>query len=169
VLRAEKIKVVDQLKEIFSNHTAVVLAHYHGLNMKQISELRKDMRDQGIKFMVSKNSLMKIAIKDTDFSALEEHLNGPTVIAASTDPVAVTKTLTKFIKENKQLKLIGAIVDNKTLGVEAIRVLSKMPSLDELRAKIVSLLSTPATSVASVLVAPAIKVARVLSVYSKQQ
>lgn len=168
MLRSEKIKVVDDLKEMFSGHTSAAIAHYHGLNMSQITELRNRLREAGIRFMIAKNSLAKIAVNDNKFSELDEHLTGPTAIAVSNDPVALAKILSQFVEENEQLKLIGAIVDGQWLNVNGIKTLSKMPSLDELRAKIIALLVTPATSIASILVAPATKVARVVSAYSEK-
>lgn len=169
MLREEKVTLVEKLKDILDSNTAVVLSHYQGLNMQQMTSLRQKMHDSGIKCMIIKNTLVKLAIKGTDFSALESHLKGPTIISASTDPVAVAKILSEFSKDNDKLKLISAIVDNKILDVSEITLLSKMPSLDELRAKIVGLLNAPATSLATVLNAPATQVARVTSLYAQKE
>ncbi len=168
MLREEKVNLVQSLKEMLSNSTAVILSHYHGLNMRQITDLRKNMHSQNISFMVVKNTLLKLAIQDTEFSELDQYLTGPVAVSASSDPVAVAKMLANFAKENEQLKLVGAVVDKKTLDVQAIKALSKMPSLDELRAKIIGLLNAPATSLVSVLSAPGMQVARVISLYSQQ-
>lgn len=168
MLREEKVNLVQSLKEMLSNSTAVILSHYHGLNMRQITDLRKNMHSQNISFMVVKNTLLKLAIQDTEFSELDQYLTGPVAVSASSDPVAVAKMLANFAKENEQLKLVGAVVDKKTLDVQAIKALSKMPSLDELRAKIIGLLNAPATSLVSVLSAPGTQVARVISLYSQQ-
>lgn len=168
MLRSEKFEVVDNLKKIFSENSAVIVTHYHGLSMSQLTELRSKMYDDGMRFMITKNTLAKIAVKDTQLSGLESHFNGPTAIAIAKDPVGVTKVLTDFVKKNEELKLVAAVVDNQLLDVSGITALSKMPSLDELRAGIISLFSAPARSIASVLSAPAGQIARVTSAYSKK-
>ena len=167
MLRENKIKAVSELAQSFSEYSSLIITHYHGLTVKQITDLRSQMFDAGIRFQVIKNRLVKIALKDTDFASLESDFVGPTAIALSNDPVAVAKILVDFVKGNEQLKLIRGIVDGAEMDVEGIKQLSKMPSLDELRAKLIALLQTPASSVASVLTAPTTSVVRVVSAYSE--
>lgn len=167
MLRSEKTEVVENLKDMFLNNSAVVLAHYHGLTVDQMTSLRNKMRESGVKMVVAKNTLAKIAVQGTSFADLERHLGGPTAIAASNDPVAVTKIINSFSEENEQLKLIGAVVDGRSIDLAGIKQIAKMPSLDDLRAKIIGLLKAPASSIASIIAAPAGKVARVISAYSQ--
>lgn len=167
MLREKKVEVVKELAQDFTDYNSLIITHYHGLTVKQITELRSQLFECGIKFLVVKNRLVKLALKDSSFVSLESNFSGPTAIALSNDPVAVSKILMNFSKENQQLKLIKGFVEGAELDSEGIKTLSKMPSLDELRAKIISLLQTPATSLASVLTAPASSVVRVVSAYSE--
>ncbi|MCH9754033.1 MAG: 50S ribosomal protein L10 [Alphaproteobacteria bacterium] len=167
MLRERKIEVVKELTQDFTDFNSLIITHYHGLTVKQVTELRTKLFEVGVKFIVVKNRLVKLALKDSNFVALESNFSGPTAIALSNDPVAVAKILIDFSKENEELKLIKGFVEGSELDLEGIKTLSKMPSLDELRAKIISLLQTPASSVASVLTAPSSSVVRVVSAYSE--
>lgn len=167
MLREKKTQVVSDLTQYFSEYSALIITHYHGLTVQQMTDLRSKFFEAGIRFMVIKNRLVKIALKESDFSSLESDFSGPTAIALSNDPVAVAKVLVDFAKENEQLKLIKGFVDGSEVDPEGIKTLSKMPSLDELRAKLIALLQTPASSLASVLTAPSSSVVRVVSAYSE--
>lgn len=168
MLRSEKTEVVESLKAIFSNNSSVILAHYHGLTVDQMTSLRSRMREGGVEIVVAKNTLAKLAIQGSAFSDLEKHFNGPTAIAASNDAVAVAKIINTFSEENDKLKLIGAIIDGRSVDPMGIKQVAKMPSLDELRAKILRLILAPASSIASIIAAPGGKIARVLSAYSEK-
>jgi len=168
VLRDKKIETVKRLKELFCSHDSVFLAHYHGLNVAQITELRSKMYEGKIVFFITKNNLTKIGVKDSEFGDLTDSLTGPLAIAISNDPVSTAKILVDFANENEQLKLIGAKAFGERINYEGIQSLSKMPSLDELRAKLIALIQTPARSIASILVAPATTLTRVFSEYSNK-
>jgi large subunit ribosomal protein L10 len=162
VLRAEKAEIVDDLRGIFNDAGVVVVTHYMGLNVAELQQLRVQMRDEGARFRVTKNRLAKLAIDGTPFSPIGELLTGPTAIAYSPDPVAAAKVISAFAKKNDKLKIVGAGYAGTLLDADAVRALAELPSLDELRAKLLSLLNTPATRIAGVLQAPAGQLARVL-------
>ena len=166
MLREEKVSVVKELTQDFTDYTSMIITHYHGLSVKQMTELRAKLFVIGVKFLVVKNRLVKIALKGGDFSSVEDNFVGPTAVILSNDPVAVAKVLVEFVGQNEALKLIKGIVYGTEVNSEGIKALSKMPSLDELRAKLIALLQTPATSLASVLTAPAGNLVRVVSAYS---
>lgn len=168
MLREKKVETVDKLKKLFTSCESVFITHYHGLSVSQISGLRSKMHESKIDFFVVKNSLTKIGVKGSKFEDLTESFSGPVAIAVSDDPVLAAKILVEFSKDNEQLKLIGAKVFGEQVDYDGIKSLSKMPSLDELRAKLISLIQTPAKSLASIVVAPATTVARVFSVYSNK-
>ena len=166
MLREKKSTVVANLKEDFASFDSVFITHYHGLNVSQISDLRAKMREKGFKFFVMKNTLLRLGAANSEFTDLSEKFSGPGALAASNDPIATAKILVAFATENEKLQLIAAKVFGKEVGADGIKALSKMPSLDELRATLISLIQTPARNIASILQAPASKVARVLNAYS---
>ncbi|NRA74237.1 MAG: 50S ribosomal protein L10 [Rickettsiales bacterium] len=169
MLRERKIQTVEKLKELFGSVGSVFITHYHGLNVVQLNDLRTKMRQHQVKFLVTKNNLAKLGLKGSEFEDLIDSFNGPVAVALSEDPVSAAKILVEFAKDNEQLKLVEAKVFGNKIDSKGINTLSKMPSLDELRAKLVSLIQTPARSLASILVAPSTTLARVLSVYSNKQ
>jgi len=162
VLRAEKNEIVDDLRGIFNDAGVVVVTHYMGLNVAELQQLRVQMRDVGAQFRVTKNRLAKLAIDGTSFAPIGDLMTGPTAIAFSADPVAAPKVVSAFAKKNDKLKIIGAGYEGALLDPDAVRALAELPSLDELRAKLLSLINTPATRIAGVLQAPAGQLARVL-------
>ena len=168
MLKEKKIETVGKLKELFASSGSVFIAHYHGLGVSQINGLRSKMHENKIKFFVAKNSLIKIGIKGTKFEDLDESFSGPTAIVVSDDPILAAKILVKFSSENEQLKLIGAKAFGEQIDYKGIKSLSAMPSLDELRAKLISLIQIPARSLATIMVAPATTMARVVSAYSNK-
>lgn len=169
MLKEKKLQTVKKLKDLFGSVDSLFITHYHGLNVVQLSGLRAKMRENQIKFLVTKNNLAKLSVKGSQFEDLTDSFVGPVAVAVSNDPITTAKILVEFIKDNEQLKLIGARVFGDQVDPAGIKVLSKMPSLDELRAKLISLIQTPARSIASILPVPATQVARVLSMYSKKQ
>jgi large subunit ribosomal protein L10 len=163
--RAQKKAYVDYLNGELADAASVVVVHYKGLSVDEINELRSKIREAGASFKVTKNTLAKLALKGTQYESISEHLSGPTAIGYSDDPVAPAKALVKFANENDKLQVLGGAFGEQALDVNGVTELSKMPSLDELRAKIVGMLNTPATRIAGVLQAPAGQLARVCGAY----
>jgi large subunit ribosomal protein L10 len=168
VERVQKKVVVSELKDQLIASHSVVLMHYQGLTVDEITKLRRKMRGQGASFKVTKNSLARLAVAGTNFDKLTSLLNGPTAIAFSDDPIAAARSAVQFSNENDKLVILGGMVDDQVLDAKGVKALATMPSLDELRAKIIGILSTPATRVAGVLQAPAGQLARLFSAYAKK-
>jgi large subunit ribosomal protein L10 len=166
--RVAKEELVSELHDVFEENSTVVITHYSGMTVDDMTDLRGKMRDAGASFKVTKNRLTRLALAGTKFEGLTDMFVGPTAIACSEDPVAAAKVVAEYAKTNKKLILVGGCMDDKILDVEGVKVLASMPSLDELRGKLVGLLSAPATKIAGVLQAPAGQVARVISARSKQ-
>ena len=164
--RAAKKELVTALNEVFKTSNVVVVAHYAGLTVSQMQTLRKQMKQAGASVKVAKNRLAKIALEGTDASAVVPLLKGPTVIAYSGDPVAAPKVATDFAKANEKFVILGGAMGKTALNPDGVKALAALPSLDELRAKIVGLLQAPATKVVRLLNAPATKVARVVHAYA---
>lgn len=166
--RAEKSELITAMNQVFSDAGAVVVAHYAGLSVAEMTALRAKMRDAGAGVKVAKNRLAKLALKGTDAETIADLLKGPTVIAYSKDPVAAPKAATDFAKTNDKLVILGGSLGRTSLNPEGIKALASLPSLDELRGKLVGLISSPATRVAQVVAAPAAQVARVVGAYAKK-
>jgi len=164
--RAEKSDFVEKLNTVFSSAGVVVVAHYSGLNVADMTSLRARVRDAGAGAKVVKNRLAKLAARGTDAEKIAELFNGPTMIAYSDDPVAAPKVFVDFAKDNEKLVVLGGAMGSTALDANGVKALASLPSLDELRAKLVGMISTPATRVAQVLQAPAAQVARVLGAYA---
>lgn len=162
MLRAEKTRIVDELGSIFKEAEVVVVTHYMGMTVAEVTDLRRQMRDVGASFRVTKNRLAKLAVVDTAYAPLGDLLTGPTAIAYSSDPVAAPKVIAAFAKKNDKLKIVGGGYGGNLLDVAAVQTLAELPSLDELRAKLLSLINTPATRLVSLLQAPGGQIARVL-------
>ena len=161
--RSEKKDFVSNLKEDFSNATSVIVAEYSGLTVNETEQLRKEMRDNGAKFKVTKNRLTKLAISDTQFKDISNLFNGPTAIAYSADPVAPAKVAVTFEKKFENFKILGGGYNGEEIDKNKIDFLAKLPSLDELRSKLISLISTPAQKIASIAVEPSSMVVRLLN------
>jgi large subunit ribosomal protein L10 len=166
--RAAKKELVTTLHGVFKGTSVVVVAHYSGLNVAQMQNLRKQMKQAGAAVKVAKNRLAKLALEGTDAAAIVPLLKGPTVIAYSGDPVAAPKVATDFAKTNDKFVILGGAMGKTALDPNAVKALASLPSLDELRAKIVGLIQAPATKIAQVVNAPAAKVARVVQAYAKK-
>ena len=167
--REEKRALVDSLQAEFADSAVCVVTHYQGLTVSQMEVLRGKVREGGARFRVTKNRLTRLALKETPFEGLTDLFTGPTAIATSSDPVAAAKACADFAKTNDKLVILGAAMQGKVLDAEGVIALAKMPSLDELRARLVGLISTPAQRVASVTQAPAGQLARVLRAYADSQ
>lgn len=166
--RAEKQQLVTTLTEVFQNTSVVVVAHYSGLTVAQMSKLRRQMKAQGATVKVAKNRLAKIALEGSDVAHVASLLKGPTVIAYSNDPVAAPKVAVEFAKANDKFVILGGAMGKTALNADGVKALATMPSLDELRAKLVGLIQAPATKIAQLTTAPAAKLARVFGAYAKQ-
>ena len=166
--RAAKKESITELSGVFKTSNTVVVAHYSGLSVAQMQTLRKQMKLAGAQVKVAKNRLAKIALKDTDAVALAPLLKGPTVLAYSGDPVAAPKVAVDFAKANEQFVILGGSMGKTALDLNGIKALASLPSLDELRGKIVGLLVSPATKIAQLINAPAAKVARVVQAYASK-
>lgn len=166
--RSGKQKLVSEIKETLSDAQLVVITHQSGLTVAQVSDLRRKMRAAGAGYKVAKNRLTMLALKGTKYEGLEKLLKGPTAIAFSSDPIAAAKVAVTFAKGNEKLKIVGGSMGADLLGPDAVKALAALPSLDELRARLVGMLQTPATRVATVLQAPAGQLARVFGAYAKK-
>ena len=166
--RAQKSELVSGLGEVFSNTGVVVVAHYSGLNVAQMTALRSRMRDAGASLKVAKNRLVKLALKGTDAEHISDLFQGPTVIAYSADPVAAPKVAADFAKTNDKFVILGGAMGRTNLDRQGVEALATLPSLDELRARLVGMINTPATRLAVVLQAPAGQLARVFGAYAKK-
>lgn len=166
--RAEKAAAVADLNGVFKAANTVVVAHYAGLTVAQMQSLRKQARQAGASVKVAKNRLAKIALEGTDAASIGPLLKGPTVIAYSSDPIAASKVSTDFAKANEKFVILGGVMGKTTLDPNGVKALASLPSLDELRAKIVGLIQAPATKIAQVINAPAAKVARVVQAYANK-
>jgi large subunit ribosomal protein L10 len=166
--RAEKKELVATLNEVFKASSVVVVAHYSGLTVAQLQTLRKQMKQAGASVKVAKNRLAKIALEGTDVASIAALMKGPTLIAYSGDPVAAPKVAVDFAKGNEQFVILGGAMGKTSLNPDGVKALASLPSLDELRAKLVGLVQAPATKVAQLANAPAAKVARVVQAYANK-
>lgn len=167
--RAQKQELIGTMHTSFSEAGIVIVSHYKGLTVAQADELRGKVRAAGAKFKVTKNRLTKLALADTAYAPLADMFTGPTAIAyANDDPVGVSKALTEFAKKNEAFVILGGALGAQSLKVKDIEALAELPSLDELRAKLVGMIKTPATRIACVLQAPGSQVARVISAHAAQ-
>jgi len=164
--RAEKKELVAELNGVFSKTSVVVVAQYSGLTVAQMQILRKQMRQAGATVQVAKNRLAKIALEGTAVASIGPLLKGPTLIAYSDDPVAAPKVAVGFAKDHEKFVLLGGAMGVTALNPEGVKALASMPSLDELRAKLVGLIQAPATKLAQLSTAPAAKLARVFKAYA---
>ena len=167
--RQQKEAVVDALHETFANATSVVVSHQTGLTVAQITDLRGQMREAGAGFKVTKNRLAKRALDGTPFEGIADLFQGPTTIAYSDDPVAAAKVAVKYAGGNDKFEVVGGGLDGKALSADEVKALAALPGIDELRAKIVGMIATPATRIAQVATAPAGQLARVFGAYGSSE
>jgi large subunit ribosomal protein L10 len=167
--RSQKAESVAQLNATFNEVGVVVITRNLGLSVAQSTVLRTKVREAGASYKVAKNRLAKLAIKDTDYAGLDEMLTGPTAIAASVDPVAAAKAVVDFAKTTDKIEIVGGSMGAQVLNAEGVKALASMPSLDELRAKLVGLVQAPATKIAQLSTAPAAKLARVFGAYAAKE
>ena len=167
--RGQKAAAVADLKQTFSEVGVVVVTRNLGLTVAQSTQLRTKMREAGASYKVSKNKLAKIALDGTDYLSLGDLLTGPVGLATSIDPVAAAKVVVDFAKTNDKLEIVGGAMGATALNVEGVKALATLPSLDELRAKIVGLIQAPAQKLASITQAPAGQLARVFGAYGAKE
>ena len=166
--RSQKAESVAQLNAVFNEAGVVVVTRNLGLTVAQSTALRGKMREAGASYKVAKNRLAKLAIKDTAYAGIDEFLTGPTAIAASADPVAAAKAVVDFAKTTDKIEIVGGSMGANVLDADGVKALASMPSLDELRAKLIGLVQAPATKIAQLATAPAAKLARVFGAYAKE-
>jgi large subunit ribosomal protein L10 len=167
--RAQKAAAVAELKQTFSEVAVVVVTRNHGMTVAQSTTLRNKMREAGATYKVSKNKLARIALDGTDYLSLSDMLTGPVGLATSTDPVAAAKVAVEFAKTTDKFEIVGGAMGATALDMAGVQALATMPSLDELRAKIVGLIVAPATKIATITQAPAAQLARVLKAYAEKE
>ena len=167
--RSQKADAVAALNATFNEVGVVVITRNLGMTVAQTTALRVKMRDAGASFKVSKNSLAKLAIQDTKYAGIGDMLTGPVALATSVDPVAAAKIAVEFAKTNDKLEILGGAMGSLILNADGIKALATMPSLDELRAKLIGLVQAPATKIAQVVTAPAAKLARVFGAYATKE
>ena len=166
--RAEKREFVTGLNEAFQGAGSVVVAHYAGITVAQMNDLRSKMRAAGGTVKVAKNRLAKIALQGTESEKIIDLFKGQTLIAFSEDPIAAPKVASDFAKGNDKLVILGGSMGPTLLNPDSVKALASLPSLDELRARLVGMIATPATRIAQVVNAPAASVARVIGAYARK-
>jgi large subunit ribosomal protein L10 len=166
--RAAKSEMVSTLGAIFKATEVIVVAHYSGLTVAQMQTLRRQMKQAGATVKVAKNRLATIALEGSDVASIAPLMKGPTLIAFSGDPVAAPKVAVDFAKTHDRFVILGGAMGKTTLDPNAVRALASLPSLDELRAKIIGVIQAPATKIARLVNAPAAKVARVVQAYASK-
>ena len=164
--RSQKADSVAQLNAVFKEAGVVVVTRNLGMTVAQSTDLRSKMREAGASYKVAKNRLATLATKDTDYDGIADYLSGPTALAYSTDPVAAAKAVVDFAKTTDKIEIVGGSMGGQLLDEAGVKALASMPSLDELRAKLVGLVNAPATKIAQVVNAPAAKLARVFGAYA---
>ena len=166
--RSQKADLVDELKQVFTETSVVVITRNNGLSVAQSTDLRLKMRDAGAQYKVAKNRLALIALDGTRYSPIGDLLKGPTALATSVDPVAAAKVAVDFAKTNDKFEIVGGAMGDTVLDVNGIKALAALPSLDELRARIVGLIQAPATKIARTVSEPGAQLARVFGAYAAQ-
>jgi large subunit ribosomal protein L10 len=167
--RSQKADLIATLNKTFKGAELVIVTQQTGLTVSEITDLRRQMRAAGAGLKVSKNRLTRRALEGTRFQGLSDLFKGPTAVAYSTDPVAAAKITVGFADKNEKLKIVGGSLGERKLDVAAIKALATLPSLDEMRARVVGLIAAPATRLATVLQAPAAQLARVVGAHARKQ
>ena len=165
--RSQKSETVASLNAVLNEAGVVVVTRNLGLTVAQSTALRGKIRDAGASYKVAKNSLAKLALKDTDYVGLNDLLTGPTALASSVDPVAAAKAVVEFAKTNDKIEIVGGSMGTLVLDADGVKALASMPSLDQLRGTLIGLVQAPATKIAQLVTAPAAKLARVFNAYAE--
>ena len=164
----KKKTYIEEMKDFFKKTGSVLVTHYQGLTVKQLDELRSEMRKHGVLFKITKNRITKLALKKTKCKDISDLFSGPTAVAFSKDAISSAKILARFSKNNENLKIIGGIMGNEILKIEDIQRIATFPSLEESRAKIIGILTSSAQKIISILLAPGSKIAILAHEKSKQ-
>ena len=167
--RAEKKQLVATLHQVFKTTGVIVVAHNKGLTVNQVNDLRNKMSQAGATIKVAKNRLAKLALDGTDAHGIKDLFTGPTMVAYAADPVSAPKVASAFAKGNEKFVLLGGALGKTVMDAAAVKALADLPSLDELRGKLIGMIQTPATRIAGVLQAPASQLARVLNAYATKE
>jgi large subunit ribosomal protein L10 len=167
--RAEKRDVVSALHDVFAKTGVVVVAHYAGLSGADMTKLRSDMRDAGGRVKVAKNKLVKLALDGTDAKGISDLMTGPTCLAYSDDPVSAPKVAVKFAKGNEKFVILGGAMGTTVLDAQAVNSLAELPSLDELRGKLIGLIQAPASKIARTVNEPGAQLARIFAAYGAKE
>ena len=157
--KERKKTYIEEMKSFFNKNSSVFVTHYQGLTVKQIDELKKEMRKHGVLFKITKNRITKLALEGTKYKKLENLFSGPTAVAFSEDAITSAKILTKFAKKNSNLKIIGGIMEEEPLSVEEVEKIATLPTLEEARANILGILKVSAEKIVSILLEPSSKIA----------
>lgn len=166
--KAEKRELVSTMNEVLKDSSVIVVAHYAGLTVAELTALRGKARQVGVSVKVAKNRLVKLALQGTDAAHISDLFTGPTIVAYSNDPVAAPKVTTEFAKTNEKFVILGGAMGKTNLNPEGVKALATLPSLDELRGKLIGLIQAPASKIAAVVNAPAAQLARVFGAYAKK-
>ena len=166
--KEQKKNYINEMKEFFNSNDSIMVTHYQGLPVNQLDSLRHEMRSHGIIFKITKNRVTKLALKGTKCESIADLFTGPTAIALSKDAISSAKILTKFSKDNENLKILGGLMGDEVLKHEDVMKIATLPTLNEARAKIASILQTPAQKIISILLAPGSKIAILALEKSKQ-
>ncbi len=164
----KKKSYIEEMKGFFTKNSSIFITHYQGLSVKDIDQLRSEMRKHGVLFKITKNKITKLALEGSKFKKLENLFSGPTAVAFSDDAITSAKILTKFAKSNSNLKIIGGIMEEEPLSVQDVEKIATLPTLSEARANIIGILATPAQKIMSILLAPGSKIAILAHVKSKK-
>jgi large subunit ribosomal protein L10 len=167
--RSQKKEQVSALSLVFADAKVVVVTQNNGLTVAQVTELRRQMREAGASFKVAKNRLVCLALEGTPYKPLAGMFKGPTGIAYANDPVAAAKVAVEFAKKHDKFVVVGGAMGDTVLNAEGVKTLASLPSLDELRGKLVGLLQAPATKVAGVIQAPAAQLARLMQAFASKE
>jgi len=169
VERSEKIELVTTLNKVFKTTGVIVVAHNKGLTVNQVNDLRNKMAQAGATVKVAKNSLARLALDGTDASGIKDLFVGPTMVAYAADPVSAPKVAAAFAKGNDKFVVLGGALGKTVMDANAVKALAELPSLDQLRGKLIGLIQAPATRIAGVLAAPGGQVARVINAYATKE
>jgi len=167
--KLKKKSYIEEMKNFFSTSNSVFVTHYQGLNVKEIDNLRSELRKNGVLFKITKNRITRLALDGTKYKKLENLFTGPTAVAFSEDAIKSAKILTKFAKLNSNLKIIGGIIEDEPLTPKDVEKIATLPTLDEARAKITGILAAPAQKIISILLAPGSKIAILALAKSKKK
>ena len=166
--RSDKKNFVQKLKDEFNNSSSVIVAHYAGLSVLETDNLRKEMRDNGAKFKVTKNRLTKLALADTQYESITDLFNGPTAIAYSNDSTAPSRVAVEFEKKFKNFSIVGGSFEGEKIDKDKINFLATLPSLDGIRGQLIRLISAPAQKIVSIIQIPGSQLARLMISRSKE-